>query len=185
MANYTKILIFFCIYFNLFLALGDRVSQIVYYGLTNFINTTTKGTCLAFILIYPLANIIMITLYLLTQSDLNITVGTKIKYFFYYVLSAEVCFSIGVHKSFRSKFSRYSDSIIVTKKVINAMHIIFISLPQILIITVHSSSIGAFCTIDVISLVFSCAFIMWSTMYYIMCNVKEADFVVELEDIVN
>jgi hypothetical protein len=185
MADCNKILIFFCISFNIILALGDRIIQIVYFSLTKFLNQTVSSTCLAFILITPLANILMMSLYLLSHNDFNIGVRTKIKYFFYYVLSAEACFSLGVHSSFKSKFSQYSDNIIVTKKVINAMHILFISLPQILIITVHSSSLGTFAPIDIASLFFSCGFIMWSIVYYVLCNVKETDFELELEELVN
>lgn len=185
MADINKITIFFCIYFNMFLALGDRITQILYYCLTNFLNDTIKSTCLAFILISPISNILMITIYLLSHKDFNIGIRTKIKYFFYYILSVECGFSLGVHSSFKSKFSQYAENIIVTMKVINAMHILFVSIPQILIITVHSSSLGVFASIDIICLIFSSGFIFWSIIYYVLCNIKEADFEVELEEIVN
>lgn len=185
MVDFDKILVFSSVYFNVFLALGNRLSQIIYFCVTTFINQNISNTCLAFILILPLSNIFMISIYLFSQNDLNITIKQKIKYFFFYIFSAEVAFSIGVHISFKSKFSHLADNILITKKVLNAMHIIFISLPQLLIVTIHSSSLGTYKAIDIISLVFSCGFIMWSIAYYILCTVKETEYDIELEEIVN
>lgn len=185
MADMNKFFVFFTIYLNLFLCIADRACQIYYYVTTNFSNETIKGTCLSFILIKPGANVVMMILYLIALNDIGIGVRTKIKYFFLYVLSAEFCYSIGVHQSFKSKFSQYADNVIVTKKVINMMHIMFISMPQILIITVHSSSKGFFLPIDIANLCTSCLFITWSLIYYVLCNFKESEYEAELEMIVN
>jgi hypothetical protein len=127
----------------------------------------------------------MMIIYLLTHREKEITPKIKIKYFFQYVLSAEICYSIGVHQTFRSKFSKYADNIMITLKVINAMHLIFVSLPQMLIITVHSSSVGEFKAIDIISLIFSCLFIFWSIGYYFICLKLDSDMETELDEIVN
>jgi hypothetical protein len=185
MVDFSKFIVYFSIYLNSFLAIGDRATQIIYYCLTNFNNSTIQNTCLAFILIIPCSNAVMMTIYLLTVNESFITLPTKIKYFFLYLISAEFCYSIGSHKSFKTRYSQYADNIIITMKVINTMHIMFISLPQILIVSIYGSSIGYFNNIDIASLVFSSFFVSWSIMYYILCNAKESDFEAELEDIVN
>ena len=46
-----KFLIYFCIIMNIAFSLLDRVSQIVYYNITTFLDDTVKYTCLAFILV--------------------------------------------------------------------------------------------------------------------------------------
>jgi hypothetical protein len=182
-----KFFVFFTIYLNVVLAAADKISQIVYYWLTDkiFIYPEIRNTCLAFILIKPCANILMITMYLISHNDNNITVRTKIKYFFLYVISAEFCYSIGAHKTFKSKYSQYADNILITKKVLNMMHIMFVSLAQILIISIHSSALQNFQTIDIVSLCFSCLFITWSIIYYFLCGAKESDYEAELELVVN
>src|SRR5688572_30781396 len=111
--NPINYLVYFTIYFNVFLASGDRICQIIYYGLTKFLTNSVNGTTLAFILIYPAANIIMIILYLLSQNDFNYTVGTKIKYFFYYLLSVESCYSLGAYTSLKNKYSDKADSVMI------------------------------------------------------------------------
>ena len=187
MADSMKTLVFFFVYFNVFLSVADRVTQIVYFSITKFINQTVSNTLLAFIVIYPSVNILMMTLYLLSQNDYGMSVKRKIKFFFMYLFYSEFGFSVGVHKTFKSKYSIDAENIIITTRVINAMHIIFVSLPQLLIITVHSSSVGEFKAIDIISLTFSCLFFFWSILYYVFCCLKEFEIETELglEEYVN
>jgi hypothetical protein len=183
MEESSKGLIYFSIYFNLVLAVGDRVCQIVYYCLTNFINDTVRSTCLAFIIILTASNFIMMTLYLISHKEEGLKASTKIKYFFWYILSAEICFAIGAFKSFKSKYSGYSDTFVLTAKVLNALHIMFVSLPQLLIIPIHSSSLNKFEIIDIVSLVFCTFFILWSLGYYLICAFKDEEIEAEFEEI--
>lgn len=184
--NGSKVFVFFTIYFNVFLAVVDRLCQIIYYGLTDFNNSTIKGSALSFILIYPGANILMIILYLISHKDYGITVRKKIKYFFIYILSAEACYSIGAFKVLKNQFTYpIASEIIVIKKVLNTMHLVFVSITQLLIVTVYSSSVGEFQTIDILSLIFSSLFITWSGIYFVLCTVKENDYEAELSDVLN
>lgn len=182
MVNTSKLLIYASITFNIILAVGDRISQIAYYASTIFLAKTVEDTCLAFILIYPIANIIIITLYMASQNDFNHTTGKRILNFFYYLFSIEACFPIGVQNSTKNRYHLEADNILLTKKVVNAMHAMFVSLPQLLIVTIHSSSTGIFKPIDVASLFFSSAFILWSIIYYLLCTFFEDDYLNELSE---
>jgi hypothetical protein len=182
MANTCKLLIYTSIILNVILALADRITQFVYCGITKFIEKTVGDTCLAFILIYPLANMIIIILYMLSQNDYQLTIKQRIFNFFYYLLSVEACYPMGVQNSTKNRYHLEADNILLTKKVINAMHILFVSIPQLLIVTIHSSSIGVFSAIDVASLLLSSTFIFWSIIYYVLCSVFEDDFFNELVD---
>ena len=61
-------------------------------------------------------------------------------------------------------------------RVVNALHVMFVAIPQLLIITIHSSANDKFEAIDITSLVFSCVFILWSVGYYFLCITKEDDY---------
>ena len=93
----------------------------------------------------------------------------KIKNFLIYLISFEILFPIGVHKSFKTKYSDSADNIIVTMRVINALHLMFVAIPQVLIISIHSSALDKFKGIDIANLFFSCVFIIWSVGYYFIC----------------
>jgi hypothetical protein len=185
MADKTKFMIFFFVYCNVFIAASDLILQIIYYATTEFINSTIKNTLLAFILMYPSVNIIMVTIYLFSHNDFSISVKTKIKYFFMYLISSEFAFSIGVHKTFKSRYSLEAENIIVTTRVLNTLHLIFVSLPQLLIVTVHSSSLGEYKVVDILSLLFSSLFFFWSILYYVFCCLKELEIELELEEYIN
>jgi hypothetical protein len=180
MANTCKLLIYTSIILNVILAIADRITQFVYCGVTKFIERTVEDTCLAFILIYPIANIIIIILCMLSQNDFQLTIKQRIVHFFYYLISVEACYPMGVQNSTKNRYHLEADNILLTKKVINAMHIMFVSIPQLLIVTIHSSSLGVFSAIDVASLIFSSTFIFWSIIYYVLCSVYEDDFFNEL-----
>ncbi len=61
-------------------------------------------------------------------------------------------------------------------RIVNALHVIFVAIPQLLIITIHSSTIDKFKYIDITSLVFSCVFIHWSVGYYFLLISKEDEY---------
>ena len=73
----AKKVIYGTIYINLFLSIFDRLTQLVYYGTTDFGYDPTKDACLAFILLLPIVNIVMCIFYLfsITKED---NISTKI-----------------------------------------------------------------------------------------------------------
>jgi uncharacterized membrane protein YiaA len=176
-----RVFVYTCITANVIFSILDRVSQIVYYNLTSFLDETVKSTCLAFILIKTCSYFVMMVLYLLSIKDSEIPLRDKIPYFFAFMVSTEVNFSVGVHKTFKSRWAD-ADNILVTKKVLNTIHLMFISLPQLLIISIHSSAKQKWETIDIVSIFFSTFFIIWSIVYYILCIIREKDFDAEFNE---
>ena len=77
---------------------------------------------------------------------------------------------LGIQYGLKTKYSEYADNPLVTMKLLNAVHIIFVSIPQIIIISVNSSANDNFKNIDITSLVFSSFFIIWSGVYYLLCS---------------
>ena len=61
-------------------------------------------------------------------------------------------------------------------RLLNGIHVMFISIPQILIITINSSIHGMFQKLSILSLVISIAFIVLSSLYYFLCVIKEVDY---------
>jgi len=166
---------------NAIISTGDRASQIIYFATTTFMNDSIRNTCIAFVIIKTLSHIIMMAFYLLTYTGKKvIDANQKYKFFWMYVASAEINFSIGAHKTFETEWDDV-DNIIVTQKFLNAIHFVFVSIPQLLIVSIHSSGLGKFATIDIISLSFSCAFIVWSVIYYLICTKKEDDWYSDLQ----
>ena len=78
--------------------------------------------------------------------------------------------------SFKTKYSESEDNPIVTMRLINGLHGMFISIPKLLIISINSSSHENFEKLDIASLILSSIFIVWSIVYYVLCNAKEADY---------
>ena len=83
---------------------------------------------------------------------------------------------IGVQTSFKTKFSENADNPIVTMKLLNGLHIMFISIPQLLIICINSSANDKFERLDIASLIISIFFIVWSLIYYILCIIREVEY---------
>ena len=173
-----KGLVFLTILINSIIGLTNRILQIVYYCKTKkiFLNDSIKNTSLTFCILPTGINLFMIIIYVTFHNEKMLTPIIKIKYFFIYLFSFEFLFPIGVQKSFKTKYSDNADNIIVTMRVINALHVMFVAIPQLLIITIHSSALDKFKAIDIASLVFSCVFILWSAGYYFLCITKEDDY---------
>ena len=165
---------------NSLLGLSDRVLQICYYALTkkkgNFLIDTADKIALTFIILPFAFNFIIILSFVLFHHEQGITCFSKIKSFFLYLLSSEILFPIGIQASLKTKYSEYADNPLVTMKLLNAVHSLFISVPQIIIISVNCSAIDNFENIDIASLVFSAFFLVWSAVYYFLCTKFELDF---------
>lgn len=160
------------IYFNFILCFLDRIFQIVYYGITDFSNNESlKNTCLTFLIIKPIANVLMGLIHLIFIQE-NWDFLKKIKKMLIYIISAEFCYSFAVQASIDNKYEIQEitgPKFTITNKVLNVLHMMFCSLPQILIVTIYSSYLGRFVWIDILSLSLSSLFIFWSIIYYVLC----------------
>ena len=176
----TSLFIIITYYFNCLFGIADRVLQICYYCFTRkndaFEVPTADKITLTFIILPFGLNFILITIYCLFHHEEQITILTKIKSFFLYLISTELLYPIGVQTSFKTKFSENADNPIVTMKLLNGIHVMFISIPQILIISINSSAHEDFTKLDISSLVISIIFIIWSIVYYFLCAIKEIEY---------
>ena len=176
----TPLFIVITYYFNCLLGIADRVLQICYYAFTKknnaFEEPTADKMALTFIILPFGLNLILIIIYLLFHHEEQLTICTKIKSFFLYLISTELIYPIGVQTSFKTKFSENADNPIVTMRLLNGIHVMFISIPQILIISINSSANENFTKLDIASLVISGVFIVWSIIYYLLCSLREIDY---------
>ena len=167
---------------NSILGIADRVLQICYYALTkkdnkfNKIKDSADNIALTFIILPFGFHFILILTFVLFHYEQGLTCLTKIKSFFLYLISSELLIPHGIQVSFKTKYSEYSDNPLVTMKLLNAVHVLFISVPEILIISINSSANDEFKKIDIASLVISAFFIVWSAIYYLLCTRFEADY---------
>ena len=169
---------------NAFLGIINRLLQIIYYCLNKyqyrnkyqFEETEVEKAALTFCIFPTGVSIFMMSLYCILHYEEKITPIIKIKNFFRYILSIEILFPLGVHKSLKTKYSYNSDSPIVTLRLVNAVHFMFVALPQLLIISINSSMRDKFQGVDIASLIFSCLFIVWSVGYYFICNIFKDEY---------
>ena len=164
--------------FNSLIGITNRVLQIVYYCKTknwnDFQTSHVKKATLTFCILPSALNFFMITIYCIFHHEQMLTPIVKIKNFLWYLFSSEFLYPIGVHRSFKTKYSYNADSPIITMRLVNAIHFMFVALPQLLIVTINSSARGNFKGIDIASLVLSVFFIVWSVVYYFYC-IKNGD----------
>ena len=168
----------FILIFNLILGTLNRVLQIVYYCMKRYAkNQITNGfgvdtirqASLTFCILPTAVDTFMMGLYLLLHSEEHLTVKLKIKKFFIFLFSMEFLFPLGVHLSLRTKYSYNSDNTLITMRLVNALHFLFVALPQVLIVPINSSIVDKFEGIDIVSLICSIIFILWSVGYYFIC----------------
>jgi hypothetical protein len=167
--------------FNSLVGVTNRILQIVYYCLTNnrwheFQTSNVKKTALTFCILPSALNLFMISIYLIFHTEKRLTPKVKLKTFFAYIFSSEILYPIGVHYSFLSKYSYNADNPIITMRLVNAIHFMFVAVPQLLVVTINSSARGSFKGVDIASLVFSAVFILWSVFYYFYCISKDESY---------
>ena len=159
--------------FNSLVGITNRVLQICYYCFTkhwgDFQTSHVKKTALTFCILPSAINLFMITIYCIFHSEEMLTPKVKLKNFFWYLFSCEFLYPIGVHRSFKTKYSEDADNPIITMRLVNAIHFMFVAIPQLLIVSINSSARGNFKGLDIASLVFSAFFIAWSVGYYFYC----------------
>ena len=176
----TPLFIIITYYFNCLLGIADRILQICYYCFTRKNNAfeipLVDKISLTFIILPFGLNFILITIYCLFHHEEELTILKKIKSFFLYLISTEILYPIGVQTSFKTKFSENADNPIVTMKLLNGLHIMFISIPQLLIISINSSANDNFERLDIASLIISIFFIIWSLIYYMLCIIREVEY---------
>ena len=169
---------------NLFLGIINRILQIIYYCIHKYskdedikfkVDTISKAA-LTFCILPTAIDTFMIGLYCLLHSEENLTVLKKIKKFFMFIISMEFLFPLGVHLSIRTKYSYNADNILYTMRLVNALHFLFVALPQILIVPINGSINDNFEGIDIASLIFSIIFVFWTIGYYFICICNEAPF---------
>ena len=181
-------LVYTTIIINSVLGVVDRIFQIIFYcknkkdvkNLNEGIRFLEPDSyskfnkiLLTFTILPSGIHFLLILLYTIFHNEEMLTVGKKIKKFFLYLFSSEFLFPIGVQYALRNKFSDEIDTVLNILKVLNLIHIMFISIPQILAICLFSSLIDKFRTFDIICLALSCVFITWTFIYYFICINKE------------
>ena len=176
--NYTPLIV--PMIFNSLIGVTNRILQIIYYCLTkhwgDFQTPHVRKSALTFCILPSALNFFMITVYCIFHYEERLTPVVKIKNFFWYLLSMEFLYPIGVHRSFKTKYSFNADNPIITMRLVNAVHFMFVALPQLLIVSINSSARGHFKGIDIASLVFSAFFIAWSVGYYFYCVARDEGY---------
>ena len=181
-------LVYTTIIINSVLGVAERIFQIIFYcknkkdvkQLNEGIRFLESGSyskfnkiLLTFTILPSGIHFLLILLYTIFHNEEMLTVGKKIKKFFLYLFSSEFLFPIGIQYALRNKFSDEIDTVLNILKVLNLIHIMFISIPQILAICLFTSLIEKFRTFDIICLALSCVFITWTFIYYFICINKE------------
>ena len=176
----SNLLVITTLIFNCILGVDDRILQICYYVLTKndnlFLVPTAQHIALTFILLPLALNFIIISSFVFFHHEQGITIISKIKSFFLYLISSEILLPMGIMESFKTKYSEIADNPLVSMKLLNCFHAMFISIPQLIIISVNSSANDEFKLIDIFSLIFSACFLVWSGVYYILCSKYEVDY---------
>ena len=174
MDTQKKILIPLIIIINSALGVFNRILQITDYCYEKykykFQTDEVRQAALTFCILPTAVNVFMMGLYCIFHYEENMTIKDKIINFIRYVLSMEILFPLGVHKSLKTKFSYNADNPLITMRLVNAVHFMLVALPQLLIVPINCTSNGiGFKTIDILSLAFSCVFMIWSVGYYFIC----------------
>ena len=166
--------------FNSLVGFTNRVLQIVYYCLTkhwnDFQTDSVRKAALTFCILPSAINFFMISVYCIFHYEERLTPIVKLKNFFWYLFSMELLYPIGVHRSFKTKYSYNADNPIVTMRLVNAVSFMLVALPQLLIVSINSSARGNFKGIDIASLVFSAFFMVWSVGYYFYCVAQDEGY---------
>ena len=167
---------------NIILGVINRILQIIYYCMNKYCEKynrkgfqvdTIRKASLTFCILPTAIDTFMIGLYCLLHSEEKLTIKIKIKKFFMFIFSMEFLFPLGVHLSLRTKYSYNADNTLYTMRLVNALHFLFVALPQILIIPINSSiNDGEFKGIDIASLLCSILFIFWTVGYYFICIIN-------------
>ncbi len=184
MCDNSKTLVLSFVIINTILISLDTTTQILHYFFTTWGDSNAKGVALMFLILRPATLGVMFISYLLFHYEYLLTCEKKLITLVLFLICMYIGYTPGVHLSFYSKFYLESESGIIICRVVNVFAFIFITLPKILIIPINANSTDSgWNWIDYIALIISCLYIVWCVSYYVMCNIKEFDFELEMEDI--
>ena len=190
-----KIMVFIIIILNSVIGVTDRVLQLLYYCIkikdykdpkdwNNSVNSTqlnetenhtdenyddVNKVALTFCILPSGIHLVFIIIYLVFHHEELLTPAKKLKIFFMYLFSSEALNPIGMQKSFKTKYSEYSDNPVVLTRVMNALHVMFVSIPQLLIVSVFGTTFRGLDGLGISCLVMSALFILWSVIFYLLC----------------
>ena len=182
MEDGSKKLVITFVIFNTIITFSDTLTQILHYILTVWVAKDIQNIALVFLLLKPILHLFMFLIYFLCHYEKLLTFKRKIIVFVIYILSVYIGYTPGVHASFFSKYYLESENGIVITKVVNIFTFVLVTLPKFLIIPINSSSRGEWEAIDIVAFIFSCIFILWNIIYYIICIYNDLEFELELEE---
>lgn len=182
MINDSKRFVTIFVVTNTVVISADTITQILHYSLTFWYTVEAKNLALLFILFRPVLLFCIFFTYAILHYERMLTCSKKVITFIIFLFSMYAGYSPGVHLSFYSKYYLESENGIVVCKIVNAFSFIFVALPKILIIPINNSNADSWLAIDIIAIIFSCVFFVWSIAYYITCGLRDFDFEIEMED---
>jgi hypothetical protein len=182
MENDSRCLVLTFVIINSILVTADTTTQIMHYKLTNWSNQSIKDAELMFILLRPILHTTIFLIYIFLHCEPILTISKKLATLPIHIVSVYTGYTPWVHLSFYSKYYLESENGIVIAKIVNAFAFVFVSLPKLLIIPINSSAIGKWNGIDIVSLIFSILFIIFSIAYYFTCAHYDYDFEIEMEE---
>ena len=183
-SNKPNICILLIFLINSVIAVVDRILEIIYVAETvrkgDFISYKIKGAAITFAILVSGINLFFYLVYILCHYEPLLTWRIKFCNLINYVLGMEIGYPVLVHRSFYSRFVKSGDSPLLTTRVVNSFHFLFLSLPNLLIISVNSTGKGDFTGLEIASLIFSCLFIFWCGIFILLCGI----FMSPLEDFI-
>ena len=175
--NNINMILISIIIVNMTLGITNRILQIVNYCINVYYfsedkryKNEVKAAALMFCILPTIVSVFMMSLYLIFHNEETYSPIVKIKKFFLFILSIEILYPLGVHQSLSTKYSYNADNPLITMRLINAIHFMFVALPQLLIVPITcSAEEHKFHPVDITSLIFSIIFMIWSIGYYFLC----------------
>ena len=175
--NSNKGLVMFTITLNALIGLGDRVLQIIYFINKDLYYSELNKIGLTFIILPTAIHFFLFLMYVIFHNEPMLTIGVKAKNFLFYFLSSQLYFPLGIQRALKNRLSEVADYGIVILRVLNGIHVICVSLPQLLIVILFPLSKNEKLKIlEIISICFSGVFILWSIIYYFICESEDEDF---------
>ena len=132
-----------------------------------------------FLLLRPILHTFLFLLYVLLHYEPLLTWSKKILTFLIHVSSVYIGYSPGVHISFYSLYYLDSENGIVISKIMNAFAFSLVALPNLLVISINSSANDKWKGIDIVTLVFTCCYIIFCGIFYVICNMYELDYEID------
>ena len=154
--------------FNALLGITDRVLQFLH-NFKEINNENVSAKFKVFCFIPTMINVFMYLLYIIIHHEKMLTLHKKIIGFIKFVIGSEILYPVGVYQSLLTKYSYYSDNPILILRLINAMHCMFVSMPQCIIVPINGKIRESLSPLSISSLLFSVIFIFWSLFHYLFC----------------